>query len=72
MQKKTTSRKQQAEPQLDPGLCGTCTKAKIIRSDRGSVFYRCTLSETNPVFPKYPRLPVLSCSGWNRAEPEAG
>jgi hypothetical protein len=32
-------------------------------SDRGSVFYRCELAKTNPDFPKYPRLPVLSCSG---------
>jgi hypothetical protein len=37
-----------------------------IRSDRGSVFLLCLLSKTDPRFPKYPRLPVLSCAGYSR------
>jgi hypothetical protein len=41
---------------------------KIIRLDRGSVFYRCMLSDKDPRFPKYPRLPVVSCTGWSKAE----
>jgi hypothetical protein len=45
------------------GLCATCVHSKIVRSDRGSVFYRCALSDSNPQFPKYPRLPVLHCAG---------
>ncbi len=36
-----------------------------ITSDRRSVFYLCELSATNPQFPKYPRLPIQSCSGFN-------
>jgi len=48
----------------DAGMCETCAHAKIILSDRGSQFWRCMLSDTNPAFPKYPRLPVLTCSGW--------
>jgi len=36
---------------------------KVI-SDRGSVFYLCELSKVDPAFPKYPRLPVLKCSGY--------
>jgi len=51
------------------GLCVTCAHVKVMTSDKGSVFYRCLLSETNPAFPKYPRLPVLRCSGWQRKEP---
>jgi hypothetical protein len=37
-----------------------------IESDRGSTFYRCELSATDPKFPKYPRLPVLHCRGFER------
>jgi hypothetical protein len=37
-------------------------------SDRASVFYLCELSKVDPTFPKYPRLPVLSCSGYERQE----
>jgi len=46
------------------GLCSDCEHARIIRSDRGSVFYLCRLSATNPSFAKYPRLPMLSCTGY--------
>jgi hypothetical protein len=46
------------------GLCSNCVHAQTIRSDRGSTFLRCGLSDTDPRFPKYPRLPVIECSGW--------
>ena len=49
----------------DPGLCATCGHVETIRSDRGSVFLRCKLSDTDPRFPKYPTLPVVECSGWD-------
>jgi hypothetical protein len=55
------------------GLCASCVHVQMIRSDRGSVFYLCKLSATNPRFPKYPRLPVLSCEGYEtdtRARPK--
>jgi hypothetical protein len=50
---------------LDPrlGLCSDCIHMREINSDRGATFYRCSLSDTDPRFPKYPRLPVLHCSG---------
>jgi hypothetical protein len=35
-----------------------------IASDKGSTFYRCERSATDPSFAKYPRLPVLRCSGY--------
>ena len=35
-----------------------------IESDRGSKFYLCQRSATDPSFPKYPRLPVLQCVGY--------
>jgi hypothetical protein len=51
------------------GLCSECEHARIIRSDRGSVFYLCRLSATDPRFAKYPHLPVLSCPGYKKQEP---
>jgi hypothetical protein len=50
----------------DPGLCASCTFARRIVSDRGSVFWLCRLSATDPRFPKYPRLPVVECAGYVR------
>ena len=50
------------------GLCLTCRHARRTVNDRGSVFYRCELARTNPDFPKYPALPVLSCSGREEVE----
>lgn len=49
------------------GLCFDCVNARVIRSDRGSIFYLCGLSATDPTFAKYPRLPVVSCTGYQRA-----
>jgi len=46
------------------GLCERCVNVKIVESARGSRFYLCQLSATDPRFPKYPRLPVLRCSGF--------
>ena len=51
---------------VDPGLCANCVHSQVMRSDRGSTFLRCLLSEKDPRFPKYPRLPVLSCAGWTK------
>ena len=41
------------------GLCASCRFAEIITSSRGSTFYLCTLSATDPAFRRYPVLPVL-------------
>jgi len=48
-----------------PGVCASCAHCEIIQSSRGSTFYRCKLSDTDPRFPKYPKLPVIECSGWS-------
>jgi len=39
-----------------------------VESSRGSTFYLCLLSTTNPAFSKYPRLPVMQCPGFERIE----
>jgi hypothetical protein len=46
------------------GLCFDCQHSQRIQSARGSTFYRCKLSDTDPHFPKYPRLPVIRCAGY--------
>ncbi|MDA1237073.1 MAG: hypothetical protein O3A53_20050 [Acidobacteria bacterium] len=53
---------------MNVGLCLTCRHARRTVSDRGSVFYRCELAKTRLDFPKYPALPVLSCSGRQAVE----
>ncbi len=51
------------------GLCRTCAYAKVIETARGSTFYLCRLSETDPRFAKYPQLPVIRCIGYLHASP---
>jgi hypothetical protein len=53
-----------AEERSRAGLCADCRHSKQIESSRGSRFYLCQLSATDPAFPKYPPLPVLRCSGY--------
>jgi hypothetical protein len=53
-----------------PGLCGDCQHARRMESDRGSIFLRCELAQTDNRFPKYPRLPVLVCAGYKKNTPE--
>jgi hypothetical protein len=48
------------------GLCSDCVHAHRISSDKGSTFLQCRLSFTDSRFVKYPRLPVLSCSGYKK------
>src|SRR5574340_892962 len=50
------------------GLCATCAHARQIISDRGATFYQCGLSATDASFPKYPRLPVLACRGYESGQ----
>lgn len=51
-------------PAPPPGLCGTCRHARSIENRRGSRFHLCLLAATDPAFPRYPVLPVLSCRGY--------
>ena len=48
------------------GLCADCMHSRRITSDRGSTFYLCERSASEPQFPKYPRLPVAQCAGYER------
>jgi hypothetical protein len=57
--------------QAHAGLCASCVHADTITSSRGSVFYLCRLSFTDPRFRKYPPLPVLACPGYQPADSPA-
>jgi hypothetical protein len=46
------------------GLCASCLHARPVESAKGLQFLLCQLSQSDPRFPKYPRLPVLHCSGY--------
>jgi hypothetical protein len=47
------------------GVCAECQHARRIVSAKGSTFWLCERSVSEPSkFPKYPRLPVLRCEGF--------
>ena len=53
---------------MKAGLCDTCAHQKLVRSGRGSEFSMCLRHRTDERFPKYPRLPVERCPGYERRE----
>ncbi len=56
----------------DPiGLCARCAHARQVPS-RTTIYWRCTLAESDPRFERYPRLPVLECDGFSETEPPGG
>ena len=54
------------------GLCDTCTHQRIVRTSRGSAFSLCERSRTQPDYPRYPRLPVIACPGYEPREAQPG
>lgn len=46
------------------GLCNTCVHQQLVPNRRGSVFSLCRRSKTDPSFPRYPRIPVRECRGF--------
>lgn len=57
------------QPRQPAGLCDACRHQKLIGNTRGSTFSMCLLARVDPRFPKYPRIPVAACPGF---EPGAG
>ena len=53
---------------VHPGLCATCQHMKCTVTKRGSSFYLCLRSQTDPSFRKYPPLPVVQCQGYEPQE----
>ncbi len=59
---------------IEAGLCGLCRNAQRNETRRGPVYLRCLLAAEDPRFLKYPRLPVLTCPGYeaDSVPPDAG
>jgi hypothetical protein len=54
------------------GLCERCRHQQVVRTTRGSSFSLCRRSREDERYPRYPRLPVLRCPGYEaRGEWEA-
>jgi hypothetical protein len=55
------------------GLCDSCAHQKRVANTRGSVFSLCLRSRADAGYPRYPRVPVRSCAGYERraTPPEA-
>lgn len=50
------------------GLCARCVHARQVPTPE-RVYWMCQRSLTDPRYPKYPRLPVLSCAGFESRDP---
>jgi hypothetical protein len=46
------------------GLCDNCVHQQLVPNTRGSVFSLCQRSREDPAYPRYPRVPVLECPGY--------
>jgi hypothetical protein len=46
------------------GLCWNCEYARHVEGKESTVYFLCERSLTDSTFPKYPRLPILRCSGY--------
>jgi hypothetical protein len=62
------------EPRRTPyaGLCDTCVHQQLVHTTRGSTFSLCRRSRDDPSYPRYPRLPVLDCRGYEATQGERG
>jgi len=49
------------------GLCRTCRHARRVPT-APKLYWMCRLAATDPAFERYPRLPVVRCAGYQRAE----
>jgi hypothetical protein len=56
----------------DPGLCAGCEHAKLNETRRGTAYLRCTRAAWDTRLPRYPRLPVTQCVGFDPADPAPG
>ena len=49
---------------IGAGLCDSCAHQQVVRNTRGSSFSLCRRSREDPDYPRYPRVPVLECRGY--------
>lgn len=51
------------------GLCSDCLHARRVTTAKGSLFLLCKRSMFDPIYLKYPRLPVIECEGYEEVPP---
>jgi hypothetical protein len=56
-----------ATPRPSAGLCDRCLHQRLVPNTRGSIFSLCERSREDAAYPRYPRLPILSCPGFEPA-----
>jgi hypothetical protein len=54
------------------GLCDSCAHQQLVPNTRGSVFSLCLRSRTDERYPRYPRVPVAACAGYEPREKDFG
>ena len=52
------------EPSAGAGLCPLCLHVERIDSSKGSTFWLCERSKSDPKFPRYPPQPRMECEGF--------
>jgi hypothetical protein len=52
------------------GLCDSCRHQQVVRNTRGSSFSLCRRWKDDDRYPRYPRLPVLRCRGFEQRVPD--
>lgn len=50
----------------EPGLCEACQHPKLNQTRRGTVYLRCARAQWDSRLPRYPRLPVTQCPGFEQ------
>lgn len=51
---------------VTPGLCEHCQHSKLNETRRGTAYVRCLRAAWDAALPRYPRLPVTDCTGFER------
>lgn len=54
-----------------PGLCASCRHQRVVPTTRGATYSLCERSRTDERYPRYPRLPVLRCPGYEPRDRDA-
>ena len=60
------SKRERAQTGRAPGagLCDSCLHQQLVRNTRGSSFSLCLRSRSDSSYPRYPRIPVQACPGY--------
>lgn len=53
---------------VDAGLCAACVHPKVNVTRRGTAYLRCLRAAWDERLPRYPRLPVRACPGFEPAD----